>query len=279
MELLAAIAAHRAEHIAGEALGVHAHGHVGAVPDVSLDERHVVEVVDEAVVAHGLELTVGGGQAGFHISVNSGRVVALPLHELLDGDQGEPVLVREAAQLRQPGHFRGVILADDLTQHSGGAQTGCSGEINGCLCVALAHQHTTAAGAQRHHVARPVEGGGSGVRVGEQPHGIGAVGGADSRIDALSSIDRHGVRGATDVLVAGHHGRKRQAVAVAVFHAHADVAGAVAHHEGHELWGGKLGGEDEVAFILAVFIVNDHNGLARGDVCDGAFDRVELDGV
>ena len=55
-ELLAAVAAQRAEHVAGEALGVHAHQHVLLAGDVALDERHVMRAVDDRLVADRLEL-------------------------------------------------------------------------------------------------------------------------------------------------------------------------------------------------------------------------------
>src|SRR5699024_10423228 len=36
-----------------------------------------------------------------------------------------------------------------------------------------------------------------------------------------------------------------------------------------------LGGEDQIALVLPVLVVDDHHGLARGDVGDRALDAVE----
>ena len=47
VELQAAVAAHRAEHVAGEALGVHAHEHVLLARDLAAHERHVLVAVEQ----------------------------------------------------------------------------------------------------------------------------------------------------------------------------------------------------------------------------------------
>ena len=50
VELRAAVAARRVEHVAGQALRVHAHQHVLAVADVAAHERDVRLAVDQALV-------------------------------------------------------------------------------------------------------------------------------------------------------------------------------------------------------------------------------------
>ena len=60
VELRAAVAAARAEDVAGEALGVHADEHVLAVADVAADEGDVVGAVEHRLVADGEELAVAG---------------------------------------------------------------------------------------------------------------------------------------------------------------------------------------------------------------------------
>ena len=60
-------------------------------------------------------------------------------------------------------------------------------------------------------------------------------------------------------------------------HRHADHAAGVADREGHQLRRRLAGGEDDVALVLAVLVVDDDDGLAGGDVGDGALDAVEPD--
>ena len=64
VQLRAAVAAERAEHVAGQALGVHADEDVRAVADLARDERDVLGVVDLAAVAEGGEVAELGGQPG-----------------------------------------------------------------------------------------------------------------------------------------------------------------------------------------------------------------------
>ena len=90
-ELLAAVAAQRVEDVAGEALGVHAHEHVGLPGDVALDERDVVLLVDERAVADGLELPEGRRQAGGDDAFDE-PVVAPPVGDQVgDRDHLQPV--------------------------------------------------------------------------------------------------------------------------------------------------------------------------------------------
>ena len=51
-------------------------------------------------------------------------------------------------------------------------------------------------------------------------------------------------------------------------HRHADHPAGVADRERHQLRRRLGGREDEVALVLAVLVVDDHDGLARGDVGD-----------
>ena len=113
------------------------------------------------------------------------------------------------------------------------------------------------------------------VGVGEQPDGVRAVGRGDAGRDAFAGVDGDGVRGAAAVLVGVEHRRQVEAVGVGLGHRHADVAGRVADHERDQLGRGQLGGEDEVALVLAVLVVDDDDGLAGLDVGDRALDRVE----
>ena len=68
------------------------------------------------------------------------------------------------------------------------------------------------------------------------------------------------------VLVDRVHRQQPEPVADRAVQRHTQVARGVAHHERDEFRGGLLGGEDEVALVLAVLVVDDDDGLARGDV-------------
>ena len=77
------------------------------------------------------------------------------------------------------------------------------------------------------------------------------------------------------VLVHRVHRQQSQPIADVTVERHTQVAGGVADHEGHHLGSGLLGGEDEVALVLAVFVVDDDHGLARRYVGNRPFDGVQ----
>jgi hypothetical protein len=52
----------------------------------------------------------------------------------------------------------------------------------------------------------------------------------------------------------------------------------VADRPGHQLGGRLGGGEDDVALVLAVLVVDHDHGLPGGDVLERALDGVEADG-
>ena len=66
------------------------------------------------------------------------------------------------------------------------------------------------------------------------------------------------------VLVDRIHRQQSKPVADRAVKWHAQVPGRVADHERDEFWSGLLGGEDQVALVLAVLVVDDDDGLARG---------------
>lgn len=126
------------------------------------------------------------------------------------------------------------------------------------------------AGAEWEHVARLHEVGGGGVRVGEQPDGARAVRGGDAGRDTRPGVDRDGERGAVGLGVHGHHLVEMEPVGVLAGHRDAQEATAFAHGEGHELRGRECRREDEVALVLPVRVVDDHDRAAGGDLGDGA---------
>ena len=82
-------------------------------------------------------MTILGGKLGAYLANDLVLIMAAPLDELCNRDHGQAVLICEAAQLWRPCHVRGVILRNDLTQHTGWAQARQSGKVNGSLRMAI----------------------------------------------------------------------------------------------------------------------------------------------
>src|SRR5690606_30454234 len=120
----------------------------------------------------------------------------------------------------------------------------------------------------REDVAGADEVGGSGGAAREEPERGGAVGGGDAGAHSVGGggVDGDGERGLHRLGVVVHHLREVQPVQFVALHGGADQAAALAHHERDDLLGRHLGGDDEVALVLAVLVVDDHDGPAGRDV-------------
>src|SRR5207248_5966506 len=92
--------------------------------------------------------------------------------------------------------------------------------------------------------------------------GDGAVGSADAGSDADARVDGLGKSGAVGGSVDGRHEREVQLVAAVFGEGHADQTAAVLGHEVDDFGGDFLRGHGEVAFVLAVLVVNQHNHAA-----------------
>jgi len=83
------------------------------------------------------------------------------------------------------------------------------------------------------------------------------------------------VGGAVLVLVDRVHRQQPEPVTDRAIQRHTQVARRVAHHERDEFRGGLLGGENQVALVLAFLVVDDDDGLTRGDVSDSPLDGIQ----
>src|SRR6185436_8197127 len=101
-----------------------------------------------------------------------------------------------------------------------------------------------------------------------------AVMGGDAGGDALGSLDRDGEVGAVAGAVLLDHRPQPEALGVRLGDRHADQAAAVRGEEVDLLRGDEARGEYEVALVLAILVVDQHDDLAGldggDDVGDGA---------
>lgn len=252
-----------------------AHQDVPAVADVSVDEGDVLDAVDGGAVAVGGEHAVGGGQPDLGLAADGGLGAAAVGDQVLDGDDRQAVLAGERDQFGQAQHP--AVLAGDLDDGSGRAQSREAGEVDGGLGVAVAYEYAAGAGAQRKDVAGADEVGGLGGAAREQLERGGPVGRRDAGAHSVGGrgVDGDGERRLHRLGVVLDHLREAEPVQFVALHGGADQSAAFAHHEGDDLGGRLLGGDDEVALVLAVLVVDDHDGAAGRDVGDGLFDRVE----
>ncbi len=96
--------------------------------------------------------------------------------------------------------------------------------------------------------------------------GVGAVGGGDAGGDAFAGFDGLGKGGAEAGGVLLCHGTEAQVVGALFGQGQADEAATEARHEVDGFGGDELGGQGEVAFVFAVFVVDDDDHAAGADL-------------
>ena len=161
-----------------------------------------------------------------------------------------------------------AILVHHLADDARRLEAGEAGEVDGALGLAGAPQHAAAARAQREHVPRPLQVVGSGAAVDQRLDGGRAVVGGDAGGDAGGGLDRHRERRAVLGAVAAGHRRQAKALAALARQRQADQAAAMLGHEVDRLGRHVVGGQHQVAFVFAVFLVDEDHHAASGQLGD-----------
>jgi hypothetical protein len=129
----------------------------------------------------------------------------------------------------------------------------------------------TAAGVLRHH-RKDVPGLHDvvGLRVPghRHPDRPGTVRGGYSRADAGGRLDRDRERGPVRRAVVAHHQREGELPATLLGEREADEAARMRGHEIDRLGRHEVGGEDEIAFVLAVLRVDEDDHPPVADFVD-----------
>ncbi len=223
--------------------------------DVAAHQRNVGLAVESRAVGDHAEFAVAGGNDGFALALDEALVGHAVADDLGGGDHLEVVLAAEVGEFGDARH--GAVIAHDFADDAGGVESGHAGEIDGGFGLPGADQDAAFAGAQRKDVAGAHQVRGARGGIDGDLDGAGAVGGADAGGDALAGFDGFGEGGAEGRLVGAGHGAKPQVVAALLGEREADESPAEAGHEVDGLGSDFFGGHGEVAFVLAVFVIDD----------------------
>ena len=261
------------EDVARQAFRVHAHEHVVLAVDLPLDHGHVVLVVDQGAVPDDVEVAERGGQPGLNHSLHQ-LVVAPPVGDQVGHrDHLQAVAPGVVLQVGHPRHR--AVVVEDLADHRGRGEPGEPREVHARLRVPGALEHAAGLGLQGKHVPGLLEVLGLRARVDRHLHRARAVEGGDARGDALPGLDRGGERGTEAALVLGREQIKAQLVAALGGQREADQAARLLGHEVDGVVGRELGRQHEVALVLAVLGVADHDHPPRADLLEGILDVAE----
>ncbi len=181
------------------------------------------------------------------------------------------MLGSEHLELRATCH--GAVLVHDLADDAGRRQARQPSEIDGGLGVPGALEHATGTRLQREDVAGHRDVLGLGVTGDRGRDRDRAIRRRDARGDLALGSDRAVKRRALLGGVLVGHGRDAERSESLTRQRHADEAAAVARHEVDGLGRDLLGGHDEVAFVLAVLVVDHDEHAACANLGDGLLDR------
>ena len=190
-----------------------------------------------------------------------------------DGADTQSVLTRKTHQFGLTGHR--PVIAHDLDDHGGRLEARESGEITARLGVPGACQHAARLRHQREDMPRLAQVLGSRTLGHRCTHRVGAVVGGDAGRHALSRLDREREVGPVVAVGVAHHERQAQLPAALAGERGTDQPAAEARHE-VDVLGSHLGrSHQEIALVLAVFIVEDHDHATRSKIGEDVFDAVE----
>src|SRR5688500_12322169 len=277
VQLPPAIASHGVEHVAREALRVHADENLFPVADVAVDERdvlarvHVIAVADDApVLPRHL-----GGQARFGDAMDEPLVLEPVRHELRDGDEREVVLYREAGEAI-PLH-RAAVLVQDLADHAGWIEPREPCKVYRRLRVSDALEDAAVARAKWMHVPRPAKVVAHRGRVDRDLDGRRAIGGADARrhTEPRRGVDTDGEGRPEGIRVLIALRREAELIDPLTRERKADHPFRL-HHEVDERRRDELRRANEVTLVLAVLVVSDDDELSGANVGDRLGYRSEL---
>ena len=277
VELGATVAALRAEHVARQTLRMNARQHRTAARDLALDQSHVMVALEPALVEMELESPLGRRQRDGHQTPHEQFLLATMGDEVLDREDPQVVLLAEALEIGQAGHA--PILAQDLAYRGDRLKAGQRAQIGSGLGVAGAAQHAARHRAQREHVAGAVQVLRARARVRERAQRAGAVEHRGAGRGAAPRVDRFRERRAELGRVLRHHQLELEPVRDLGIHGRAQDAAAVLDGEVHHLGRRALGGEHDIALVLAIGVVDDDDHLVRGDAPHRLFDGQEHRGA
>ena len=238
---------------------------------VAAHERDVaLAAVDLALVGDHAEFAVLRLEAGFAGANDVALVAQAVANKFGHGENAEPVLSAERDQVWNASHL--AVVAHDFADNAGRLKAGQASEVDGGFSLPGANQNAAPPGTQREDVARANEIGSGRFGVDGSTDGVSAVGGGNAGSNAFAGFNglREGGAEARRILL--RHRKEPQVIGSFFSQRKADKPAPVAGHEVDGFGSDVLRRERQVAFVLAVFVVDNHHHAAGADFRNGARD-------
>ena len=241
--------------------------------DLAGDQREVDLAVGPGAESDKSELPELGGQAALGDPLDRLLVEHAVLDEIGDGPELESMALGDPFEVGSPRHRS--VLVEDLDEHRGRLESRQPRQIAAGLRMAGAGEHAAGLRHQWKDVARLDEVGRPCARADRGPDRRGAVRGGNPRRDAGGGVDGDGELGALRFTIVADHQLQAERVAPLAGHRQADQAAAVTRHEVDRLRRHVRGRHHEIAFVLAVLVVDEHHHVAVSELGDQVVDGVE----
>jgi hypothetical protein len=193
--------------------------------------------------------------------------------EVGDGAELEAVALRERDEI---GHARHrAVGVHDLADDRRGREPRELGEIAARFRVTGADQHAALLRHHRKHVARLHDVLGLRMARGRGANRARPIRRRDAGGHPGRRLDRNRERGAQRRAIVVHHEREVQLPATLLGEREADEPARMGRHEVDRFRRHEVGGEQEVALVLAIFRVGEHDHAPEADVVDQFLRRVD----
>jgi hypothetical protein len=264
------------EDVSSETLRVHSHEHAGVRLDIPEHESDMLVIVDIVAVADDAPRPDFCRETSFSDAVDEALGLKSMCDELSDSDESEAVFLRETFELGATG--AGAVLAEDLADHSSGGKAGQPGKIDGRFRVTHALKYASLARSKRRDVARTAEVRWDRLGIDCDPDRLRAVLGAYSgrNAEALIGINADSEGGSIFVGVDFTLLSELQLVGALSSQRETYPSARFADHEVDHFGRDQLRRANEIALVLAIFIVCDDDQLAGLDIGYCLFDSSEL---
>ena len=238
------------------------------VVPIAHHQRQVVNLIGGLTKADGFESTKGCVEIDFCRSFNQAFVLQAMRDEVCNGDEFHVVTLGKNPKLWKASH--GAILVHDFNNDSCGFKPCKAREINGSFGVAGATEDPTGFRTKGENVPGTTQLLGLGVWVNQCLNCLRPVACGNARGASVpQQIHGHGEGCFVSGIVGLHHQSKVKFVTARLQQWCANEPSSVGGHEVDDFRGGMPRGNEEVPFVLAIFIVHDNDDFSSLDGFDG----------
>ena len=273
-QLVAAVAAQAAERITGQALAVYAHQHVLLACHITLDNRHMAQIIEVIFISNNTEVAVLRRQRSLCSTMHHLLMRLAVSHKVSHRDEHQLMLLGKLNQLRRACHM--AVIAHNLAADTNRTQACQLAQIHSGFGMTGAHQHAALTRTQRKHMTGTTEIARLHALLSTFLHRIRTLIGRNAR-RRIHMVDRNGKSSLVIIRILAHHSAELQLVHDFALSRHADEAACLLRHEVDSLRRAKLGSHNQVALVFSVLVVGNEHHLACLDGSDGFFNSIILE--